>query len=682
MKRLILLIISIIPLLTSAQRIVGELESNTDMQMTPGDSTLDNKDKKENKFVPVDVRAWNIDNVYGNRIDIAVDTTLHQFHNSNLSEGLNGHYNHLGNLGSPRINRIFMERTDNDEFIFLRPFSQFYIPTDKFIFYNTKSPYLNATYNFCGSKTTGDDHIKVIYTNNIGKRINIGCLFDYMYGQGYYANQSTSYMGASTWASYLGDSYDFHFYYTHNFMKLAENGGITDEEYITKPENMKQSYNSDDIPTWLSKTWSKQEHDIIHFNHRYNIGFTREEGDSTNIHEVFVPVTSIFHTFDLRYVRRGYIAYSTPDNYHTYTYLSNDSTNDRTKDFVMKNIVGLSLREGFNKYAAAGLNAYIGFEHQSFEMPDTVVTTYENNTGLPYKHKVSENSMSIGGQLIRTQGTMLHYNVNAEFTMTGERSGDFSVVGKGELNIPVMGDTAQLVINAYIKNQKPSYYFRHYHSTHAWWDIDFDKEMRTRIEGQLTIPHTQTILTVGVENIKNYTYFQNTGEQYTTGSTKGYNNNVTPRQSSDNIQVISANLRQNFKLGILHIDNDITYQNSSKGNVLPLPTLSLYSNLYICFRMAKVLNCELGGDIKFFTEYNAPDYSPVISQFMVQNQQNLIKIGNYPIISAYVNLDLKRTRFYIQYYHANQSNGRYFLAPGYPINPSCIRAGISWNFYD
>src|SRR5574344_1887390 len=107
MKRLILLIISIIPLLTSAQRIVGELESNTDMQMTPGDSTLDNKDKKENKFVPVDVRAWNIDNVYGNRIDIAVDTTLHQFHNSNLSEGLNGHYNHLGNLGSPRINRIF-----------------------------------------------------------------------------------------------------------------------------------------------------------------------------------------------------------------------------------------------------------------------------------------------------------------------------------------------------------------------------------------------------------------------------------------------------------------------------------------------------------------------------------------------------------------------------------------------
>lgn len=666
--------------MASAQRVIGDLESNTDKSMIPEDSVDDKK--KENKIVPVDVRAWTIDEVYGNRSVATVDTMQHLFQNTNLAEGIRGHYNHLGNLGSPRLNRIFMERNDNDEFIFLRPFDQFYVPADKFLFYNTRSPYLNATYNCVGSKETGDDHVKVVYTQNAGKRINFGGLYDYMYGQGYYANQSTSYMGASGWASYLGDKYEFKFYYTHNFMKMAENGGINDESYITDKESMSSNVKSNDIPTYLSNTWSRQEHDIIHFNHRYNIGFYRETGDTTNIQEEFVPVTSLFHTVSMRYLRRNYRAYTTPDNYHTYTYLDGDTTNDRTKDLVVKNIVGISLREGFNKYAAAGINAYVEFEHQSFEMPDTFVTTLTQSVRYLNKNKVKENNISIGGQLLRTQGKQLHFNINAHLTLTGERSGDFYVDGRGELNVPVLGDTAQLVVNASVRNQLPSYYIRHFHSTHAWWDYDFDKENRTRIQGQLTIPHTKTTITVGAENIKNYTYFANTGLAYTDGSTTRYSNNVTPMQHSGSIQVLSANLSQQIKLGILHIELDATYQKTGNKQVLPLPTLSLFANAYIKFRIAKVLGCELGADVKYFTEYYAPDYSPVVSQFMIQNQQNLVKIGNYPLVSAYANFDLKRTRFYVQYYHANQSDGRYFWAPGYPINPSCIRFGLSWNFYD
>ena len=162
----------------------------------------------------------------------------------------------------------------------------------------------------------------------------------------------------------------------------------------------------------------------------------------------------------------------------------------------------------------------------------------------------------------------------------------------------------------------------------------------------------------------------------------GYSNNITPFQHKGNIQIISANLCQNFKFGIFHFDNDITYQKSTKSDLIPLPTLSLYSNLYIEFKIAKVLNCELGGDLKYFTEYEAPDYSPVTSQFMLQNTNNRKKVGNYPLISIYANFDLKRTRFYLQYYHVNQSDGRYLWLPGYPMNPGGLHFGLSWNFYD
>ncbi|MBR1379630.1 MAG: putative porin [Bacteroidaceae bacterium] len=687
MKSALTLLISLIICATaSAQRIVGELEANTDMLMTPDDSLnspTDNK-KKDKKEVPVDIRTWNIDNTYGNRQPTYVDTLAHQIHNHNLAEGINGHYNPLGNLGAPRLNHIFMERRNiGGDFIFLRTFDQFYVEPDQFRYYNTKSPYLNVCYDFCGSKNTGDDHVKVTYTNNVNRNINFGGLFDYMYGQGYYDSQSTSYMGSSAWVSYIGDTYDMHLQYTHNHMKLAENGGITDENYITHPENMERSYASSDIPTWLGNTWSKQEHDVIHLNHRYHIGFYRTVGDSASQSIEFVPVTSIFHTLDLQYLRRAYIAYDTPEYYHTHdNYAGLDTTDDRTKDLLVRNVVGLSLREGFNRYAQAGLNAYVAFEHQSFEMPDSIQTPLSDVARFKRKQKQSENTVSIGGQIIRTQGHTLHYNINAELGLTGAHSGDMKLEADGHLNIPLLGDTASLQLRAYIHRQTPAYYIRHYHSRHAWWDFDTDKETRTHMSAQLSWEKTRTTLNFAIENLKNYTYFSNTGTQNPEGAPLPYSNNITPMQASQNIEVMSLTLLQDLKFGILHLDNDITFQTTTNRDVIPLPTLSLYHNIYLKFKYARVLGIEFGADLKYYTSYYMPDYSPIVSQFMTQNQANRVKIGNYPLISVYANFDLKRTRFYVQYYHANQSDGRYLWAPGYPINPKGLHMGINWNFYD
>lgn len=686
-----LLILVIVFALTSdvySQRIVRELESNSGDSFqgaferdTIGMGRADGE--KENIKVPVDVKAWTIDGKYGNIVPAIVDTLHHQYQNNNLSEGMNGHFNHLGNLGSPRINRIFYERQDEHQFMFINPMDQFFVDSDKFKFYNTKSPFMNVAYNTCGSKTTGDDHVKVTFARNVNKSLNFGAIFDYMYGQGYYANQSTSHMNASVFTSYTSDRYNLHFYYQHNYMKLAENGGIEDEMYITRPEDLSQKYATSDIPTNLSSTWNKQEHDVVYLNHKYNWGFEEEEGDSADLKTRFVPVANVFHTLKLERMTRGFISYDMPENYNQFTYLLGDSVNDRTKNFSVKNIVGLSMCEGFNKWAAAGLSAYIGYEYRNFTLPDTIVGMGDISHKRLGKKKYFENNVLIGGQLIRAQGKSLHYNVDAEFVVAGEDAGSFSIKGTGELNLPVLKDTAQLVVNTYVKNSAPGFYYRHYHSKHAWWDKDYDKIMRTRIEGQLNIPHTKTKLTVSVENIKNYVYFQNNGGVYANArGDNSYYNNIVPLQESGDIQVVGVNLRQDFKLGILHLDNDVTFQTTTNDKVLPLPTLSLYHNLYLKFKIAKVLACELGGDLKYFTEYDAPGYSPVIGQFCNQNPNNVVKIGNYPLLSAYVNFDLKRTRFYVQYYHANQSDGRSFWAPGYPMNPSGVHFGLSWNFYD
>ncbi len=667
-----------------AQRIISELETNSDMSMDARPDSAETKKKK--KIVPNDVRAWTVDEKYGNMSEADVDTLHHMFMNTDLPEGIEGHYNSLGNVGSPRQSRIYMERPITPDFIFVAPFDMFFVDTDNFRFYNTKSPFMNVTYNWNGSKNTGSDHVKVLYTNNAGKKFNFGGIFDYIYGRGYYDTQSTSYMNASAWASYIADKYNFHFYYQHNFMKTAENGGIEDEGYITNPENMARELTSNDIPTVLSQTWNRQEHDVVFFNHHYNIGFYRdEEVDSVTTKEVFVPVSKIFHSVKLQNMMRNHRAYKETENYHSYTYLPGDSTQDYTKYFNMKTLLGVSMCEGFNKWAMFGLNAYVGYEHNRFVLPDSTRYggLYTNKTGLVDNQSYKEHNILVGGQIIRTQGTTVHYNLDGEFVVAGEDVGQFEVDGHAEVNIPLLGDTAQVALNASIKNIGPSFYFDHYHSKHAWWENEMENEFRQRIEGVIDIPHTHTKITLGVENIKNYCYFQNTGIALPTSDGKSVvSNNVSPMQCSDNIQVVSANLRQNFKLGILHWENDITYQTCSHSDVLPLPVVSLYTNLYLRFKIAKVLKTEFGADMKYFTEYNAPDYSPVIGMFMNQHQQKKEKVGNYPLLSVYANFDLKRTRFYVMYHHFNQSDGRYFWSPNYPMNPASIRFGLSWNFYD
>lgn len=667
-----------------AQRIISELETNSDMSMDARPDSAETKKKK--KIVPNDVRAWTVDEKYGNMSEADVDTLHHMFMNTDLPEGIEGHYNSLGNVGSPRQSRIYMERPITPDFIFVAPFDMFFVDTDNFRFYNTKSPFMNVTYNWNGSKNTGSDHVKVLYTNNAGKKFNFGGIFDYIYGRGYYDTQSTSYMNASAWASYIADKYNFHFYYQHNFMKTAENGGIEDEGYITNPENMARELTSNDIPTVLSQTWNRQEHDVVFFNHHYNIGFYRdEEVDSVTTKEVFVPVSKIFHSVKLQNMMRNHRAYKETENYHSYTYLPGDSTQDYTKYFNMKTLLGVSMCEGFNKWAMFGLNAYVGYEHNRFVLPDSTRYggLYTNKTGLVDNQSYKEHNILVGGQIIRTQGTTVHYNLDGEFVVAGEDVGQFEVDGHAEVNIPLLGDTAQVALNASIKNIGPSFYFDHYHSKHAWWENEMENEFRQRIEGVIDIPHTHTKITLGVENIKNYCYFQNIGIALPTSDGKSVvSNNVSPMQCSDNIQVVSANLRQNFKLGILHWENDITYQTCSHSDVLPLPVVSLYTNLYLRFKIAKVLKTEFGADMKYFTEYNAPDYSPVIGMFMNQHQQKKEKVGNYPLLSVYANFDLKRTRFYVMYHHFNQSDGRYFWSPNYPMNPASIRFGLSWNFYD
>ena len=708
-------------------------------------NTLDNRDRYGNQVDPstqpdsldtsTDVQSippklymWQLSETLGNRTIVPADTLALNFQNTNLVGGMTGEYNFLGNLGSPRLSRIFFNRQDDEPTLFMAPYSSFFVRPDQVFFTNSNVPYTNLTYYKAGNKVNGEERFKSYFSVNVNKRLAFGFNFDYLYGRGYYANQSTSHFNAGLFGSYIGERYQIQVVYNNFFMKMNENGGIANDGYITRPDTMaegKKEYSSTTIPVKMEQTSNRNKDFYIYLTQRYRLGFKRrvlkEEAQNNNVQqrfsptaptapiassiapvdslatgslatdslpannlamgdnlsldslnnnhalpedtnfvEEFVPVTSFIHTFKIERARHSYQSVSTPDENAYYN--KQGVSRDSTTAFSVKNVFGIALLEGFNRYAKAGLTGYISHKFSRYDLMNADSMTVDRFT---------EQEIYVGGELAKRQGKTLHYSIDGEVGIMDKAMGQFRVNGNMDLNFRLWKDTVNLIVRGFVKNTLPSFYMRHYHSNlHVWDNDNMEKEFRTRVEGELNIDRWGTNLRAGVENVKNYTYL---------------NQKAVPEQNSGNIQILSATLKQNFRAGIFHLDNEVTWQKSSNETVLPLPQFSVYSNLYLLTKLAKkVLTVQLGADVRYFTKYNAPAYTPSIQQFHLQPENDQVEIGGYPIVNVYANLHLKRTRLFAMYSHVNQGMGtrNSFLVPHYPINPSLLRIGVSWNFYD
>lgn len=774
-KKLVLALFCAVSISLSAQIDNNQFDQiNRDVMLDNSNPRKVNPDSLgSDKEIPKGIKVWTVDKRFGDIVHSTPDTLSHMFMNSIFTTGLRGEFNTTGNLGAPRINRIFIDRSLDGNFIFTNPYDFFVTDVCKFHFTNTLSPFTNLTFNTCGDRLTGEDHFTAKFGVNAGKRLGFGFNFDYIYGRGYYSSQSTSHFNYTMYGSYLGDQYQAHLLMSTNHQKVTENGGITNDDYIVHPELFPESFATPDIPTVLNRNWNRNDNQHLFFTHRYSLGFHRtvkmtedeiaakkfamaakkdqearearekaerddedfdeEEFDKNRKQEQkfagrpenariagneptdtlktqtqerlqitskaqadsliaaqqqsaedtlwtkkeYVPVTSFIHTVELNNYSRIYQAYETPESYYANDYemdekYAGDSIYDKTRHLALRNTFALSLLEGFNKWAKAGVKLFAAHEMRRYVLPEKVGTS-----------SWSENNIYIGGQLSKFQGRTLHYCALAEFGMTGEDAGNLKVDASADLNFNLFGDTVTLQANGFFHRTTPSFYYRHYHSRHYLWDNDgLSKVIHSRIQGMLSWEKTKTKLRVAFDEISNYTYF---GLSYQIGENYNrLNNDVHVRQSGDAISLLTLQLYQDFKFGPFNWENVLTYQKSSAEDVLPVPQLNVYSNLYLRFKIAKVLKCDFGADVRYFTKYYAPDYAPGLGQYAVQEGPNRVEVGNYPILNVYANFHLKQTRFFVMMSHVNAGSGNkmYFLAPHYPLNDSILRFGLSWNFYN
>ncbi|MCH5226839.1 MAG: putative porin [Muribaculaceae bacterium] len=624
--------------------------------------------------------AWTLTFPLGDHVESQIDTLTYNYQRYSIPSQQSDAYVTTGNLGAEGINMIFFDRPQRYAFFFRDALDRWLPSFSSQKFYNVYVPSTILQYGFAGSKETHQDLLKIDLMGNVNRRIGIAGKVQYLHSRGAYENQAVKNFTWGLSFYYLGDRYEAQAFFNSYYSLLKENGGITDELYITDPAQVQAgvtSIDSKSIPTRLTTAQSRMTGDEFYMDHAFKMGYWKSvQVNDTSSREEYVPLAKIKYSFDLQHNTHGFSNQNATEGneFWLHRYLYGTGTHDNTHLYMMTNSIGLELIEGFRKWVKFGLSAYLSYQIQKYHQTDYYypgeIGVAENLTpwpeGMNIPSSATKNYLWLGGRLQKDKGNILRYSADVKFGILGDGAGDIDLNGMVSTQIPVKNDSIKITAEGHFSNQSQPYLLQQYISNHFIWDNNFGKTRRYKIAGGLKIPWTKTTFSVGVENLQNYVYF---------------NYLSLPQQYGGNVQVFSASATQELKLGILHWNNTVYYQKTSNSDILPLPELTIYSNLFIKFIAFKVLKLQVGVDCDYYTAYKSLNYQPATMTFHVQGD-NPRYVGNYPYINVYVNARLYKTRFYIQYSHLNQGwfSSNSFLMPYYPMNPRRLELGLAIDF--
>lgn len=616
------------------------------------------------------MRAVQLDETLGMTTEADLDTLPLNFQNNAFPERLKLlAASHTGNPGSPIRSKVFTELPGNHVFLFLHPFEHWLSAPADVVFLNTTKPFTTLEYlTTFGNDPSQEEQFRFFTSANLNKYLNIGASYRILFARGFYNRNATRDKLADLFGNYQSPRYEAFWKISLDNLENMENGGITDDRYITDPLVMSgglREYESLNIPVHLTDATNQIKHQEVFFNQKYHLGFQRtDENDSTKRN--FVPVSSLIHTLYIDRSQRKFQAASANLAYFDTAFIDPSHTADTAALFLVRNTLGLALREGFHKWAQMGLTAFLTHEFQRYTGLSLTAPLRDANNPYSRLHVHQEHLVWGGGALTRTQGRVLTYQANGKICLLGADIGDTEVSGHLNTRFNLWKHPVELEAGAFLFSRSPDYFLETYHSNHFSWNKTLDKEQLASLHGSLDMPDLGFRFKATVTNLSNHVYF---------------NEKALPAQYGGHIQILVAKWSQHLRLGVLNWDNQVTYQASSQPDIVPLPTLAAYSNLYLKGTLSQVLLTQVGIDCRYHTLYYAPAYQPATGQFHVQDD---VKIGNYPFMNAYANFHLKRARFFVLYSHVSRllANPAYFSAPHYPMNPAILKVGLSWNFYD
>lgn len=632
------------------------------------------------------MKVYQLQNGYSQLTGARIDTSFadYETYNPLLRQTLTAQT--LGNIGSSAQSNNYFDRSfDPDQFLFEKNYKYFGKWAKDIHFYNTTKPFTLLEYGqWFNNKPKGESWLKVLHTQNVNPTLNWGFSYGSIASQGKYLNQEAKDNSLNLFASYNVDRYDLWFTIGKNKFTNQENGGLLYPSDITNPD-----LKPENLPVWFEGTSAETKNSFAVIAHQYKFGKWIKVREKNEEFQKFIPQFTLMHTFDFtdnsRYFQevepnpfndysdsRGKVYFygntNTPYIKETKGTTALPSTQDKSGMKRVTNMFYLKSVEAPDRKYTFGKQAYIGNDIIKVYYPrEELVYTpamQQPPLGLTQPHHLT--NTFVGGSIFRSEGKFWNWNTSGRYYIQGYRFGDFDLSGQIDKPIKSSKDTSFVKINASMTNTTPDYFYNHFYSNHFKWDNNFNRTYELKLGAEYDNPYRRFKAGAKYSIVTNYMYWDEAS---------------LPAQASSEFSVAQIYLKKDFVFGGLNILNSVLYQKSTTEKYIHVPEVSMRNTIFIQGVYAKVLTFQFGADFRYDTEYYADYYSPALGMFYVQDKE---KIGGFPWLDAFVNLKIKRTRFYVKYSNIGTKivKSGYYTTPGYAAQVATASFGLSWTFYD
>jgi hypothetical protein len=629
----------------------------------------------------------NLDSLTTRKIDSSVD-------DFNKIYPVPGDYINLGNTGTAAYPVLFTPTLRAGWDAGFHAFDLYKFSMYDTRFFKTTRPFTQLIYILGSGK---EQVIRVEHTQNIKPNWNAGIEYRLISSPGYFQNQNSNHNNYRFFSNYQGRKkrYAAYFVLLGNKLSVSENGGIVNDSFLLDPRRK----NRFTVPVNLGgnvtggnnvfstkvNTGNKYANFTAFFRHSYDIG-KRDSliiNDSTTEY-LFYPKLRFQHTieynsYSFRFRDTAFNTFDSPDNiqrdsaifsqwydinlnsYHGFNFFVQDDWKFISNDFALRQFPQTKNTAQFLE-AGVRLENFTGTFTQSSRQQNLLLVN-----DPPGRKEKFFNIVLHSEYRNKTRNRKWDALLKGEFYTAGHNAGDYGAYAS--LNRFLNSKFGNIEVGFQNVNRTPSYLFEGNSAFNLDSAFERKKENITVISAQAN--NKRFSLYARNISIANYTYFKN----YVEGDQFNGLLNITQIQASTKNKIV----------GHLNLYSDFIVQQTAGNTPIRVPLFYTRQRLAFEGVFFRNLNLSTGLDVRYYSPYNANNYSPVTAQFF---PQDTVLINNLPQIGAYFNFRIKSFTGLVQVQHLNTvsfQNGFAFLnnnfnAPNYPSPGYVFRFGVQWRF--
>lgn len=625
--------------------------------------------QRQDTISPVIKKQWTLSSDYTEELTVPVDTAFSLFHRHKLTDKFSPFNAYLGNYGLPLYQINFFDRITNPDMFLYSSYYPFMHLPDNAVFMNTQTPFTELVFTYAGPTDRSDQTFRIRHSQNVNRFLNFGLIYDIVYSLGQYNYQRADDKSFTLYSSYTGDKYKFYIAGGINNITSVENGGITDKSLMSTTLDTRVlmvNLGGDN----KAKDMLKNRNLLIVQKYIVNKkpSLIADSLNRNKSKKKFRIDGTFSHIFEWEVNRRTYIDYLPKSGFYDTAniYINKNLTQDSLSTGSIKNTVRFDFStDETRKFRLGG---GVGFRNEIFRYSQRTIAD-----SVPLSDvAVWRNSNNVLiGRLFNNIGDKFRWVATGELFLSGYRAGDFILDGKIVKYFDLKKGRANWDIFGKLTSLQPSVWYERWRSNNFRWQNNFLKEFRINVGTEVAYPARRTTIRFNYAIIDNYTDF---------------GPDTMPSQFTGGLSVAALYIKKEVSAWKFHLANDILIQQSTNKNVLDLPLITVRSAGFFehnfHFKLTNGnLNTQFGVEVLYNTPYRGYSYMPATGRFF---RQNLTLTGDYPYVNAFLNVKLKRTRFFLMLDHVNSglTGYNYFMVPSYPMNIRMFKYGLAWTFYD